>query len=283
MSWLGRRVAVGLGLSLVASAPLFAQVPDGAPTEALERASAHFGEGNRLAAAGDEAGAREAFASALLRYQQAAAELDPAVNGRLLYNIGNTHLRLGDVGRAIVAFRRAERVIPGDRNLRQSLDHARSLRQGTLGNDDARWIGAGLLAWHRFVPAAARLALMLVAFNVAWLAGGWLLLLRNRGGAAGSPAHAVLRWTAIAGVALVAMTALSIAAETLDVRREAGAIVTGQIVGRLGDSAAYEPSHSAPLTAGIEFRVVERRGGWLHIALQDGSRGWIPESAAQLL
>jgi len=281
-------LAAAVGLLLCIAPSLGAQPSPAAPHATLERATALFGEGNRLAAAGDEAGAREAFGGALLWYQRAAAELEPAVNGRLFYNIGNTYLRLDDVGRAIAAYRRAERMIPGDRNLGQSLDHARSLRQVSVGGGDGRWIGAPLLAWHRFIPSAVRVAMLLVAFNVAWLAGAGLLLLRRRGsegdGAAGPSApRRWLRGVTIAATALVVAAAISLTVETVEQRRPAGVIVPTQVVGRLGDSLAYDPSHSAPLTAGIEFRVITRRGGWLHIALPDRSRSWVPEFAAELL
>ena len=39
------------------------------------------------------------------------------VNGALLYNLGNARLQAGDVGKAIVSYRRAERLIPGDERL----------------------------------------------------------------------------------------------------------------------------------------------------------------------
>jgi SH3-like domain-containing protein len=34
------------------------------------------------------------------------------------------------------------------------------------------------------------------------------------------------------------------------------------------------------LHAGAEVRVVERRGGWMRIALPGGLQGWVPEAAA---
>lgn len=267
-----------VSLALIATSPALAQ------PATLERAASLFGEGNQLAATGDDAGSSAAFRAALLWYQQATADLEPAVNGQLMYNIGNTHLRLGDIGRAIAAYRRAERVIPGDGNLRQSLEHARSLRQAAVG-DDGRGIGAALLAWHHVIPARVRVAVLLVAFNVAFLAGAGLLLLhsRQRESGSSSPLRFALRWTVIAATVLVGAAAASITVGSIDQRQTAGVIVISQVVGRLGDSAAYDPSHSAPLTAGIEFRVIGRRAGWLHIVLPDGSRSWVPESATELL
>ena len=46
-----------------------------------------------------------------------------------------------------------------------------------------------------------------------------------------------------------------------------------------GDETFYSPSHSAPLPAGAELVVLERRGGssgWIHGRLRDGSTTWLP-------
>jgi len=50
-----------------------------------------------------------------------------------------------------------------------------------------------------------------------------------------------------------------------------------------GDGQNYPPSFKAPLHAGTEFELVEHRPGWFHIKLADGSDGWIPQSAAEII
>ena len=121
------RGPVLLLLALGQAGVLPAQAAD--PATLLEAADAHFAAGNRLAgqtnAAGGTAGsvrteasaaAAEQFRAALLRYRRAAQALGHD-NGYLLYNIGNTYLRLGDLGRAILHYRTAQQLIPGDPNL----------------------------------------------------------------------------------------------------------------------------------------------------------------------
>lgn len=48
-------------------------------------------------------------------------------NGALYYNLGNAHLKNGDLGRAILWYERAAKLIPGDPDLEFNLDYARSL------------------------------------------------------------------------------------------------------------------------------------------------------------
>ena len=52
---------------------------------------------------------------ALSAFRQAGDQFQRVVdagieNGQLYYNLGNTHLRLGEIGRAIAAYRRAQRL-----------------------------------------------------------------------------------------------------------------------------------------------------------------------------
>lgn len=48
-------------------------------------------------------------------------------NGKLFYNLGNSYLKAGDIGRAILWYERAALLIPGDADLKFNLDYARGL------------------------------------------------------------------------------------------------------------------------------------------------------------
>ena len=50
-------------------------------------------------------------------------------NGHVYYNLGNAYFRLGDLGRAILAFERARLLIPRDGDLSFNLSHARNQLQ----------------------------------------------------------------------------------------------------------------------------------------------------------
>ena len=66
-------------------------------------------------------------AEALLRYERIGAQTGWS-NGLLAYNAANAHLRLGDVGRAVLYYQRAADLISDDRDVRQGLAYARRLR-----------------------------------------------------------------------------------------------------------------------------------------------------------
>jgi SH3-like domain-containing protein len=56
-----------------------------------------------------------------------------------------------------------------------------------------------------------------------------------------------------------------------------------EVIAYQGDGQNYPPSFKAPLNAGTEFELIERRPGWFHIKLADGSEGWISQTSAELI
>ena len=162
------RLVPVLLLSVWMAGPAAAQSsPAIGPVAWLNEAERHFAAGNELAGAGREAEAEQEFRAALLRYEGAAEALGRG-NGFLLYNIGNTYLRLGDVGRAILHYREAQRFIPSDPSLRQSLRHARSLRRDRIETDAAVSVLRLVFFWHHAWPLQLRVTLFLAAANVLW-------------------------------------------------------------------------------------------------------------------
>ena len=89
-----------------------------------------FREANTLAAK-DPAGARALYQKSLMRYERIVKE-GKIGNGKLFFNFGNIYFRIKDIGRAILNYRRAQRYIPNDPNLKQNLDYARSIRMDRI-------------------------------------------------------------------------------------------------------------------------------------------------------
>jgi len=94
-------------------------------------------------------------------------------SGQLYYNIGNAYLKHGDLGRAILWYERAKRMIPGDPELDFNLNYAR-----TLTKDETEAAQEGirriLFFWkYRFSPAA--LSWMALSANLIFFS---ILILR---------------------------------------------------------------------------------------------------------
>ena len=66
----------------------------------------------------------------------------------------------------------------------------------------------------------------------------------------------------------------------LDLR---GCVLVGDdVIVRKGDGEGYDRQFKQPLHEGVEFVVLEIRGGWIHIKLPDENRGWIQRRNAVL-
>ncbi|MEW6078638.1 MAG: hypothetical protein AB1724_12550 [Thermodesulfobacteriota bacterium] len=93
---------------------LLAMMPPAAPAQDQARV---FLDAARAYDQGDYVAARQGFLF-LAR--------EGVVNGKLYYNIANACLKSGDIGQAILWYEKAQRLIPGDPDLKFNLEYARS-------------------------------------------------------------------------------------------------------------------------------------------------------------
>ncbi|UCE61742.1 MAG: tetratricopeptide repeat protein [Phycisphaerales bacterium] len=187
-------------------------------------------------------------------------------NEQLYYNLGNTHLRLGEIGEAIADYRRAERLGPNDQRLISNLRFARSLRSDHIEPTGKRTFLRTVFFWHYSWPPQTRKTAAMIGYALFWL----LLAVR-----------ALLPRVRIGYPALVCLLlwvplGLSVAIDLPSRTRSAeGVLVNNDVVVRKGNGESYDPQFRQPLHEGVEFRVIEQRGGWLRIELTDGSQGWV--------
>lgn len=237
-----------------------------------------FAEANELFRQANELSLRDPNAAVEL-YQRAALRYERIVrdggirNGKLFYNLGNAYFKAQDLGRAILNYRRAERYIPGDPNLRQNLAYARSRLQDRFEQEQRTQVLRTLLFFHYDFPPGLRMTLLAVFSGLFW--GLAALRLFRRQWAPG--------W-ALGGLAIAGLLMLgSLVVEATAVQPVEGVILSPQVTARKGDGESYEPSFTEPLHAGTEFRLLEERNGWYRVELPDGRTCWIPEEAAGLV
>ena len=221
----------------------------------------------------DPVKARNLFEKAAASFETVSQE-GGIENGRLFYNIGNIYFRLGDTGKAILNYRRAERFIPNDINLQQNLNYARSRCVDKIEPKPQTQVLRTIFFWHYDLGGTLRAWLLAGMSGLLWLSAGIYLLKRR----------AWLRYAAISGAVLSLLLACSLAVDAYEQANDRpGVILEAEVIGRKGDSTTFEPTFKDPLHMGVEFNLVEERKGWLHIELADGRRCWIPASAAGLI
>ena len=209
-------------------------------------------------------------------------------NGKLYYNLGNTHLRLGEVGEAIACYRRAQRLAPRDERLKANLRFARSLRRDRIEESGERALWHTVFAWHYALAWRTRFLGALGAYGAFWLLMIARTMLLPRAGAWGSDKGAMssrLRLGYPAAALLLFALALGASAAvdwSWNNEPTEGVLVAKNVVVRKGNGEGYDPQFAEPLHEGVEFTIVEQRGGWVHIELGNGQRGWIRADQSDL-
>jgi hypothetical protein len=227
----------------------------------LARANAAFERGAR---SDDSAEAQQAFLESIGEYERLIA--DGVVNGKLYYNLANANVRIGDLPRAILYYRMAERLLPRDEQIAANLRFARSRIAERVETNDTSRLLRQLLVVHYACSIRERTQVAVITYLVAWVAL-----------AARIASHR--RWFTFAGLCALAISAsmtVSVWAQRQDeIDHPIGVLVADDVIVRKGDGDTYEPQFNRPLGPGLEFRVLNRRDEWMEIELRDGKSGWI--------
>lgn len=230
------------------------------------------------ASASSPAAAHSLYTEALLRFNRVVRR-DGVRNGKIFYDIGNTYYRLDDIGRAILAYRRALLYRPHDPNLEENLAYLRSKRLDRFPTVSPPVVLRILFFWHYALSSPLQLALFLAFFALIWLFLSVRLVIQTCAGRSLLPL-----WPAGAAAIVAAAFLGSLVWQQIDLSsNRSGVIVANRVVARKGDARSYAPSFKQPLHEGTEFTLLAVRPEWYHIALSNGGDAWIPQSSARLV
>lgn len=227
----------------------------------LARAQTLAAEGDRAYEAGDYPAAAESYQAAL------DAGLDHEI---IHYNLGNAFFKQGELGEAIVEYRRALRRNPRDQAARANLARAESLIQ-----DEAlaplslplflrpvawlyaefsldEWVTLALIAWFVFC--------LLGALRSWWSPPA----LRGRG------------WLWVSGLLTALALAMVMVHAEHELRRSSAVVISGEVQVLSGPGESYKLSFK--VHEGLKVYIDERRGEWSRIHLGGELVGWVPST-----
>ncbi len=240
--------------------------------EVFRQANALFRQANELAGR-DAATAHDLYERAAMNLERLVGE-GGIRNGKLFYNLGNAYFRLGDMGRAILNYRRAQLLIPGDRNLRQNLEYVRGRRADKIEEPEPQKILRTLFFFHYDIPLVWKRGIFAVGFLLFWVAAVLLLFMRRP----------FLKWVLCVSGLLASLFLGSLLVDQVSITTDrSGVILSSEVIARKGDGETFQPAFKEPLHSGTEFSLLEERPGWLKIRLSDGRECWLPEGAAALV
>lgn len=214
------------------------------------------------------------YKKAILLYEKIIDE-GQIKNAGLYYNLANAYFLKEDIGRAVLNYRRAEKLDSSDENIQKNLRFARSKRLDKIASKTQKRILQTLFFWHYDFSLETKFILTCFSFAAVCVV---LTVMTWRGSTGPAMATAV-----VAGILMSAFLVSLVLEAQHRASTVSGVITAKEVVAHQGDSQNYPPSFKDPLHAGTEFDLLERRAGWLHIKLADDSDGWIPEAGAELI
>jgi hypothetical protein len=237
----------------------------------LEQAQAEYDQALTLLADRPDR-ARELFRSAAARFESIAG--GGVKNGYLEFNLGNCCLHAGDVGRAILHYRRAQRFIPRDAQLLNNLQIARKRCLTPIPTSRAGAILRSIFFWHFETAAAGRVRFAMLMYVLVWLAMIGRTLLPRRWSTVTASAAAVMCVAAASSAGLSHWSERNV---------PEGVVLSMDVAAHNGPGHGYQRQFEQPLQAGTEFSLRQRRQGWWEIELPDGKRGWIEAVHGELI
>ena len=249
---LGERAGVSVLLAFLLALPSCM----GAENSANAEISLAFDAGNKLYAQGK-------FAEAAGAYEKLTQS--GTVSPALYFNLGNACFKASQLGRAIAAYRHAERLTPRDPDIGANLQFARNQVQGPTLRPGRweRWLGTlNLNEW----TGLAGIAL--------WLTFGLLTLRELRP----HLARSLRTWTLVAGAGSAMLIACLTLAWTGQSRHQTAIVTVKEATVRNGPLDESPSAFTA--NDGAELRVLDRKDDWLQVT--DGTRrvGWVKRDSA---
>jgi len=237
----------------------------------FSQANASFRTAN---SAEDSEQAKRLYEKAILAFEKIINQ-GKVKNAKLYYNLGNAYFLKGDIGKAILNYRRAEKLDDSDANIQKNLTFARSKRIDKIAVKTEKRVLKTLFFWHYDFPIKTKFLFTCIFFGIVCICvTGVIWFGRN------TP------WTMtaiICGILTICLFVSVIAESEILANRVCGVITAKEVIARQGDGQNYPVSFNEPLHEGTEFDLLENRPGWFHIKLSDDSNGWIPEDSADLL
>ncbi len=196
-----------------------------------------------------------------------AIATDGIVNGHLYYNLGNAHLKNGDLGRAILWYARATHLLPNDPDLRFNYAYARTLTRDASENDSIP-LAQIFFFWNYQLSNTTIIALSILFNGLFWtLAIAWRLSGR-RG----------LRLAAQLALLPTLVFAITVGFNYYEARTSRHAIILEEEIA-VRSGLEETSTELFILHAGAKVKIVKERNGYNQIRYSPEKTGWLPAGA----
>lgn len=214
------------------------------------------------------------YAAAAQAYEQLIAQ--GVKNSAVYYNLGNAYLQQGEIGRAILNYKRAQALAPHDPDIAANLALARSQATDRFDGgapDDLVGIFNTAVQGNLTFNQLALLALGL------WFALGMgIIVYRQMGNGRGKSIIAIA--IALTGVLFV-ISAFSLGSRIYNTHNFPPAVIVAKEV-NVTNGPGEQYTVQFTLHDGAEVGLLESRGQWAKLALPGGeTTGWVPATTVE--
>ena len=219
--------------------------------------------------------AMELYNKSILNYKRLIDEFK-IQNEHIYYNIANAWLMQGNIGKAILNYRRAEELDGSSTDINGNLNYARSLRADQIPIPVEKKVLETLFFWHYDFSLAGR---FYGAVFFWWLSAAMIAMMvitKKKP----LPAIAVCCVFIFCTLCLGGSVAYQMQHGKTD---NFGVITSETAVARQGDGENYPESFAEPLHSGTEFKLLENRGSWYKIELGNGDTTWVDDGDAEII
>ena len=185
-------------------------------------------------------------------------------NGYLYYNLGNTYIRLGKTGSAILNYIRAYKLIPRDENLQANLNFAIQQTRDKIPLPEQSSLST-LFFWVNDLSLSENLKMIFSANIIFWLTLiAWFYfrsktfrLIRN-----------LFFYILLFGIVSV------IVKLNLEIGSKTGVVIVNKVSVKSGLDSSNATLFE--LHEGALVKITEERKNWFEIRLNEKQKGWVP-------
>ena len=245
----------------LAAAVQFLSTSDNGDVEAISVA-------NQLYTAGNYAEAAQIYEQLLSR---------GVTDSSLYYNLGNTYLVQGDLGRAILNYQRAARLDPRDLDIKANLDFARM----QSGYDYADAPVSPIQTLSEFISSWLTLNETAMSALVFWFILGFMVLAYRQSYPGPGKIRALLQYGLILAALLFVLAGISFGTRLYVEQTTPEAVIVADVV-TLNSDPGEEFTTEIRLFSGTEVKLLDTQGSWAHLTgPNDVINGWIPISTIE--
>jgi len=206
----------------------------------------------------------EQYDAAIQEYEKLIS--DGLRSANVFYNLGNSYLRTGSRGKAILYYERAFRMRPRDADIRSNLDFARTLVEGSTGQYNKSWYSRMFLFLRGFLSSGEMTLLVSLLYFMAMIFLILSIPLKFQ--------RKLFYYFAVAFFVLFMVVLPSFISSIYESEFQKEAVIMVKEI-----EVRFEPNDDATvhfkLHEGAVIQVTRTQNGWHQIRRSDGKMGWL--------